>query len=72
MTEQEKLREAITAHPTMVRLAGLCDKLERVLARKSAGVSEPDGAEQAQEAADRAREAWKARAEKARAHDPHG
>jgi hypothetical protein len=39
--EQDKLRDAITAHPTMKRLSMLCDQLEKVLKRKTAG-AEPD------------------------------
>ena len=70
--EQDQLRDAITAHPTMKRLSTLCDQLEKVLKRKSAGASEPDGAERAQDATDREREVWKERAEQARSRDPHG
>ncbi len=66
----EQLRDAITAHPTMQRLSTLCDQLEKVLKRKSAGASESDGADRGQ--TDREREVWKEQARKARAHDPHG
>lgn len=63
---EELLTRKISDHPTMQRLAVLCDAMERVLKRKSAGASESDSTK------DRAREDWKALAKKAHADAPHG
>lgn len=43
--DEKQLQDLISNHPTMKRLGVLVDKLEKVLARKSAAaLTEPDGA----------------------------
>ena len=68
LQEFEKLlTRKIGDHPTMQRLARLCDAMERIVQGKKA--SAPD---RAKDDTDRAREDWKRLAVKAKADAPHG